>query len=678
MWSDHEHQLGRISDTTDNWAAAMGGITSAAEDVESVLSRPAWVEHGRNIVHSAEAAHSYRAALGGVGAAASSISAAPIKEQAGEVEKATGKVKEHERAVESLGGAWEQAASIGIGFVAAATGADMLRKAGGASASAVHAEIAMKTAGMSPGEMAAFDKTSGALTAEYPQYGRTSIIDMLTRFRAQTGSAEHTIMAAPDLLKAKTIIGAEIPGGDQGFESIGVSLEVAGAFKDEPTLHKYLDTAVRGILVNKGTIRADDRKEFFQQVGGQYAPDLSQRFLLGGATTLMNEMGGAMAGTAIQSFENEVYRSTMYGRTAERFEKLGLLDESKIHRSKSGHIRYLDPGALKDWQFAKTDPDRWLNEIIMPALIKGIPDKDERQALFTSLWQTPPTARFAAMMTTQQWRSDRDSGLARATEGLDAFRTRQNDPGVAAKGLFAQTDNLLRSGGLPIMPGATGAMNVLAKAVNIETTATDKAPEINTGILASALGASAWLSGMVWNNPMLVGAFLKNKLGPSGAFATAWELGHGVGALIAPTHDENARPWDDAIKRWIPMGPRGIDDAAIERSRRARLVYEGGRFVDDPEAAHARALSAMKVDTSSLDDAQAKAKETGAAMKSALEQPIAPKVDSGSVDALEAKLAGILSMIGMINTGVGRMGAAPFGGVGGGRSGALHDGPEAR
>ena len=88
----------------------------------------------------------------------------------------------------------------------------------------------------------------------------------------------------------------------------------------------------------------------------------------------------------------------------------------------------------------------------------------------------------------------------------------------------------------------------------------------------------------------------------------------------------------------------------------------------------ARSPGAQAAASEALDVFQMKAKEADAQLR-ALEQPVHPKVDASSIDALQQKLAGIVMMLGQINGGIGRLNSLNFTP----RPGApLHDGPEAR
>lgn len=726
VWTDHERTLGKISESTANWSQALGGAANAAQDIEDTLRQPTWVEHGRNVVKAAEAAHSYRQAMGGVGTAVSAVPVAPIKEQADAIDKATGRVKEHEEglkqatkatkdhaaAVQTVGGTWEQIQQMGAASIGATTGLGLVRKTIEAGAERQHAEVAMGTAGMTDAERNEFKAEALRDTARYPTHSQTEIEVMLTRVRAQTGSAEHALMAIGPLLEAKTVIQAEAPAAAEGFDQVTVGLEVAGAMRDEATLRKYLDLMTRAMEVNKGTIRPEDYKEYFQQLRSQYAQKLDPEFLKGPASVLMNEMGGSSAGTAQNSFENEVYRSTMYGRTAERFEKLGLLpDKSKIHRAK-GHIKYLDPGALKDWQLAESNPDRWLNEVVWPAIQAGVKGADEQQALFNSLWQTPTSSGFANMLVNQRWRTQRDTALINAAPGLAAFQTwLQQDTGTAFQGALTQGGNILAGGGMPFMPSllgdAKGAIGALSwwNQMTAEHQAVNAIGLSGIALAGAGIAAAALKEGGPW-------AVVKGALKGAGSLAIAY-----TAKELLDVADPKGNLWgltsgvDEYVKRrwgWNPSNvfepvkpPEGAaydplldPNSSRNVGRTRKSLWKAGYLTwdhwhgyrdtgeldqeEDRESRRAAAASphAMEAVGATVDVLNQKAKEAADQLH-ALDQPIAPKIDTSGLERAAALLREMAVQIGIINGGISGMRGIPAG-AGGARGAPLHDGPEAR
>ena len=63
-------------------------------------------------------------------------------------------------------------------------------------------------------------------------------------------------------------------------------------------------------------------------------------------------------------------------------------------------------------------------------------------------------------------------------------------------------------------------------------------------------------------------------------------------------------------------------------------------------------------------------------MTTALEQPIAPQVNSGAVERLLSLLQAVSVQIGIINANLGTMHGVPSGLTAPGRFAPLHDGPE--
>ncbi len=725
VWADHAKTVGSISERTSEWAGAMGGVASAAEEAESALRSPAWVEHGRHVVQAAQAAHSYRSAIGGAGTAISALPSQPIKEQAEQVDKATGKVnehteaikkgtkevKEHAQAVGALSGAWEQAKQMGVAAIGAGTGLKLVHEMIKGGAERAHTDVAMGTAGLTPAESGEFDAAALRLTTKYPTFSQTEIKSKLTNLRAQTGSAEHSLMAIEPMLQGETAVRGENPDAAQGFDQLAVGLEVAGAFKDAGTLKKALDRIVRSVQVNKGTIRPEDYKLYYQHLGSFYGQKLDDEFQEGPLSLLLNEKGGDMAATGQLAFEREVYGSTVTGRRAEQLKKIGMLpDESKIHYGKGGHIKFLDPGAFRNWQLAVSNPDRWLNEELMPRIAGSGLSQEQQDLLFKSLWQTDVGMGFAALLVNQRSRSQRDTRLQRDAPGLAAFRTwLENDPGTASDAVKTQAGNIVSGAGAQLMPSLLGDARAAEGVLSWWNQLTAGHEAINTvglsGIAAAGgtlamqalkdIGPWAFAGRVASGVASLGGAYLFKEMldvvDPKG----------NLGGLTTPIDNYFKRKfgWNPSnlFERGAPPEGAAYDPLYDPNSpgnmhRTLRSLHHAGYVTwsgkngyrdtgelaseEDHESRRgwARSPGAQAAASEALDVFQMKAKEADAQLR-ALEQPVHPKVDASSIDALQQKLAGIVMMLGQINGGIGRLNSLNFTP----RPGApLHDGPEAR
>jgi hypothetical protein len=205
-WTEHERQLGRISDATNLWSTGLGGVASAAGDVEELLGRPTWDEHGRSIIKATGKVREHAEAVGSVASAAGAISGAPIKEQAEESAKATGKMREHEQAIAGASSAWEQLGQMAVVAIGAMTGVSLIKGMIEAGSDAVHQQVDMQTAGISLQDQTNIHGAAANLTRQFPTQPQTEIEGMITRARAiVTGGTEEAIAAMPDLLKLKTI-----------------------------------------------------------------------------------------------------------------------------------------------------------------------------------------------------------------------------------------------------------------------------------------------------------------------------------------------------------------------------------------------------------------------------------------------------------------------------------------
>ncbi len=213
----------------------------------------------------------------------------------------------------------------------------------------------------------------------------------------------------------------------------------------------------------------------------------------------------------------------------------------------------------------------------------------------------------------------------------------------------------------PTTAGAATGMTVAAilrysaSAFGIMETAAGnllKSPAIAAG--GEAVSGAARVFGRILAPEWLVAAFVKDaadKLDPNGNF---WGL---------------TTPIDNFFKRWYGFDPSNLG-AEVPAPPEPK-VFDLKAWRAGIAADRARALS-PDVDTSAIDKTSQKAKQAGDDLKALGAATVAPKVDSGALDAALAKLREMASLIGTINGGLsGISRRASY-------AGALHDGPEAR
>ena len=167
--------------------------------------------------------------------------------------------------------------------------------------------------------------------------------------------------------------------------------------------------------VFKETIDPQDFSSFYNQAGIA-ARTLSDRFMRGAGAHLMQEMNGGGAGNAVNMFENAVEAGTMQPKAMETMDKLGLLDPAKVRRKSTGEIRWIEPGGVRGGDLARTDPDRWIDELLRPALEKLPQDKRDEAEL--ALFSNAACASWSTRCSTERASSTRTApGRGRAGAG---------------------------------------------------------------------------------------------------------------------------------------------------------------------------------------------------------------------------------------------------------------------
>src|SRR5579859_5807505 len=105
----------------------------------------------------------------------------------------------------------------------------------------------------------------------------------------------------------------------------------------------------KAINVFGDTLRPTDYYEMFKY-GRQSTQNLSQQFMLETAPTLAQELGGSSAGKAMSSFYQAIVGGRIKQQSLKELERLGLIDEDKVVKTKTGSLNGLLPGGVKGWQ----------------------------------------------------------------------------------------------------------------------------------------------------------------------------------------------------------------------------------------------------------------------------------------------------------------------------------------
>jgi hypothetical protein len=327
------------------------------------------------------------------------------------------------------------ARGTGIGAIAGlgASGA-VAYGAGRASVEAVkaladrqHELVRMEVAGIPPEEIQVAKEQTAKLAAEFPQVSQDDILHMLRNIRSVTAGFDDAVKITEPLVKLRALAQLARPGEDvsEDFDQLTKGLEIKGVTQNLGQFKEYIDGIAKGINLLGDTLKPYQYYEMFKY-GRQATSALSEKFILGTAPTLAQELGGQGTGAAIAAFNRLLVSGVGKKGSFEELSRLGLLDKDAVADIPgTGEGQGIKAGrTVKGWRLAQSDPYLWMKEYLLPAFDKaGITDKDEQLREIGTLFQSQRAAQMVNLLATQQNRVDKTYGLIQPNPGLSAADT---------------------------------------------------------------------------------------------------------------------------------------------------------------------------------------------------------------------------------------------------------------
>ena len=482
------------------------------------------------------------------------------------------------------------AKSVGGGLAALGTANAMrstMHELARAAAEGAHERVRMDVAGMTPDEIKEVEKHAAHLSEKYKSLSQTSIMHAARNIRSVVGSVEEATHILDPLIKLRVLAEGARPdrADDIGhdFDQLIKGMEIKGVTQDMGKFMHYLDGMARAINVFGDTLRATDYYEMFKY-GRAATTALSDDFILKTAPTLAQELGGSSTGKALSSFYQQFVGGKMSNIALKTLAKYGLIDETKVERTKTGLIKGVHPGGIVGGEYltpGNADPYQWVNKVLLPALAKkGVTDPAEIQQIIAAISSQQTTAQLLSIFATQQSRIEKNERLGEKAKGLDAAdRYLSNDPITGAKAVGRQFDNFLQVASEPAMPAVGATLNAVASGLSMLTAASKDSPAVGLTALGTAIvtTAAAVAHAASYMFPGLSGAapWLLRAVPPAAATV--------AGSEIARQTIKAATPLVEAARGqfWTPKDLQdtimlGDDLAAAER--KAAQARRGGKI----------------------------------------------------------------------------------------------------
>jgi hypothetical protein len=430
----------------------------------------------------------------------------------------------------------------------------------------VHQLELAKAAGMSQLEIAQATSAAWATTGNVMTTTATQNIKAVRELRMVFGDTADAIKFLPQMQKIQAVLDNVMHGtGGIGAKDVAFSaakmLELRGASMNPTMFQEQADLITKAVIASGGKVTPQMLLQY-QKYSGVGGTSYSNEFEYGVMPTLVQELGGSTTGTSL----NSMYRALVGGRMDKRslavWEKLGLADTS--HADIGKDTAMLNPRNIRGSELFKTDPFRYVQEVLIPALVShGIVNQRDQSAAIDQLFSNRNAARIANIFGTQGQRITKDQALISGAGSTSAYaQMMKNDPEMGYRALGAQWENLKTALGMTLVPVLIPFLHSMTNALNSLAAFAERHPTLTSGLTLTftALSMMATIGGGL----LIAGAGLKlagvafSTLSSLPLAAAATGLSGIAGAITAVLAAIAPIIYHQEIADWIDKSAPGV------------------------------------------------------------------------------------------------------------------------
>ncbi|HEY9286246.1 MAG TPA: hypothetical protein VIP46_22535 [Pyrinomonadaceae bacterium] len=173
-------------------------------------------------------------------------------------------------------------------------------------------------------------------------------------------------------------INRQISNTFKSLELLGVDRPTGpgGAFTDQDRarMESYFNQVAKAMAATGGDINPSEFRAF-AKYGGNAAMGLTPEGMAK-MLPLVQQIGGARLGTSLTSLNQNLVLGQMPGYKLQNWDKLGLLDKSKVEFTKAGIMKRMQPGAIPIAQTLQSDPIAFADQLNEVLKKRGVDTKD--------------------------------------------------------------------------------------------------------------------------------------------------------------------------------------------------------------------------------------------------------------------------------------------------------------
>lgn len=388
-----------------------------------------------------------------------------------------------------------------------------------------HQLALMNVAGMKHLEIVKATQAAWAANKALPTSSTTENLAAIRDLRMVFGDTQHAIEFMPAVQRAQAILqmARHGEGGNNRAEAyeMAKALEMKGAVKSPQQFLAQADLMTKALVATGGKVGASDFLSAFKY-GRTATADWNEAFTYSILPTLIQEMknrGGSGStggpGSALMSAYSAVVGGTIPQKSLKVWQKLGMLDPSKIVWTNAGEAKGVRPGGVRGASEFQSNPYQWAQDYLVPALKKaGYKTEEQQKQALQYLFPNRTAGFVMSQFVTQGWKFERDKKLIAQAQGFSAYdKLMKDDPEMAALALQKQWQNLLAILGFQIMPTVLKGMQWLIEKFTALSTWFSRHQTAATALMYSLAGLSAalFVSGAgltIWGAFSLLGKVL--------------------------------------------------------------------------------------------------------------------------------------------------------------------------
>jgi hypothetical protein len=372
--------------------------------------------------------------------------------------------------------------------------------------------------------------------------------ETLTDLHTALGDLHHAMEALPIASKYRfgvsTLLGdkfspEEIESQIQGGMKF---LEMIGAVSDRSKMEAYFNRVQQITTATGGRVTPDEMLAM-AKTGGTAVQGLS----LEGLTSLtlpIQEMGGSRTGTALQTLFQNIIAGHIEQKGLAEWQRLGLLDESKVEYNKSGIVKSMRAGAIPIGTLMQESPLAFADALRDAMQRKGVDTGDPKKVIeeLGALKMPRTAAELTSLMINQRSRVTKDMGLVTNAKQIDQlYGQGLESPMGQLRELNAQLVDFKAQVGKPLLEIATNFSKAFMPILQYAS----EYPKTAAGILVlgKSIGFVAETLTAVKTGGEVLGWFKGAGEGAEGAAEKIGEATGKAGGLRRALSSLSSNPW---------------------------------------------------------------------------------------------------------------------------------------